>query len=281
MNLKTSHKIFLAKILFHTLMGFRRLLGLGTRTTVERSGILWELDLNEGIDLAIYLFGRFEPETIKLYDLYIKEGDIVLDIGANLGSHTLPLALKAGDSGKVHAFEPTKFAFQKLTKNVELNPILASRINLCQVMFVGRESEQIEPRIFSSWPLDGEKEDLHEKHKGKLMSTDGAVALTLDSWAKSNNLECINFIKIDVDGHEYSVLSGGKNLLYIYKPMIMMELAPYVFKGPSEFDGLINLLKDVGYEILDIDTKKKLPVDPAELRKLIPDGGSKNVLLTC
>ena len=152
MNLKTSHKIFLAKIMYRILMVFRRIFGFGTLAIVKRSGITWKLDLNEGIDLAIYLFGRFEPGTIKLYDTYVKEGDIVLDIGANIGSHTLPLALKVGDSGKVYAFEPTRFAFQKLEANVGLNPCLTSRINLYQVMLVGSENEKIEAQIFSSWP---------------------------------------------------------------------------------------------------------------------------------
>lgn len=279
MNLKTSHKIALAKIIYHTLMGFRRIFGLGARTIVKRSGIVWSLDLKEGIDLAIYLFGRFEPETIKLYDIYVKQGDIVLDIGANVGSHTLPLALNVGDTGMVHAFEPTRFAFQKLTENVTLNSNLASQIQLHQVMLVGSETEHLEPRIFSSWPLEEKKDGLHDKHMGKLMDTDGAVAFTLDSWMTQNNLTRVNFIKIDVDGHEYSVLSGGKNLLKRFRPMIMMELAPYVFKEPSEFDGLITFLKDSGYVFLDIDTKKELPTDPAELRRIIPDGGSKNVLL--
>ena len=111
------------------------------------------------------------------------------------------------------------------------------------------------------------------------MNTDGAAALTLDSWVKANDISQVNFMKIDVDGHEYSILSGAKFILKTFKPQILMELAPYVFPTPSEFDGLISLLNDSGYKIMDTDTKKELPSDPIELRKLIPDGSSKNVLL--
>ena len=80
-------------------LGLRKILGLRNQTIVKRGGIWWDLDLTEGIDFSIYLLGGFEPKTLKLYRNIVKKGDFILDIGANMGSHTLPLALNAGKNG--------------------------------------------------------------------------------------------------------------------------------------------------------------------------------------
>lgn len=259
--LKTIHKIFLARMTSKILISSRSIFGLGTHTVVRRSGIVWDLDLSEGIDLAIYLFGRFESDTSL-----VREGDTVLDIGANIGSHTLPLAKKVGDMGTVHAFEPTGYAYRKLKKNIVLNLTFVHRINTYQIMLVGDQRGYLEPKLYSSWPLGGKEFNLHEKHGGNLMSTDGAVTMTLDDWAEQMNLNRCDLIKIDVDGNEYSVLSGGTGVLKKYKPMILLELAPHVYKDPDDYIRLTYLLNSLGYTYT-------VP------RCVIPDGSSKNVIL--
>src|ERR1019366_6569447 len=106
-KLNTAQKIALAKILHHGIKFFRRMAGHSAETEVTRDGLQWHLDLNEGIDFSIYTLGSFEPATVKLYETLIRQGDIVLDIGANIGAHTLPLARLVGEMGRVIAFEPT------------------------------------------------------------------------------------------------------------------------------------------------------------------------------
>ena len=83
----------------------------------NRGSYKWELDLKEGIDFSIFIQGCFEPEVIKTYKKHIKEGDIVIDIGANIGAHTLPIANLLDHEGKIYALEPTKFAYSKLKNN--------------------------------------------------------------------------------------------------------------------------------------------------------------------
>lgn len=86
---------------------------------VRRDGIHWDLDLSEGIDFAIFLLGGLELRTLRLYRRLVQPGDTVLDVGANIGAHALPLARLVGASGRVVAFEPTQFAFCKLQRNLE------------------------------------------------------------------------------------------------------------------------------------------------------------------
>jgi FkbM family methyltransferase len=271
----------LAKVAYYLVVVARRILGRSSQNIeVTRSGIRWYLDLKEGIDFSIYILGGFEPSTLRLYNKLVKSGDVVLDIGANIGSHTLPLAKLVGDNGCVYAFEPTDFAVNKLRNNLNLNPDLVKRVSICQAMLVSNENTLVEKELFSSWPLVG-SDNLHEKHKGQLMATVGASAVTLDNFIKENNITQIDFIKLDVDGFEYSVLSGGEKILEIFKPTILMELAPYLFKDQKdEFIKMIELYKKLGYFFYDANNRNTLPVDAEKLFDLIPDGVSRNIIAT-
>mgnify|MGYP003975370007 CR=1 FL=1 len=279
--LSTIQKINIAKAAYYVVATVRGLLGRSLQSVrVKRGGIQWLLDLKEGIDFSIYILGGFEPSTLRLYNKLVKSGDVVLDIGANIGSHTLPLAKLVGDNGCVYAFEPTDFAVNKLRNNLNLNPDLVKRVSICQAMLVSNENTLVEKELFSSWPLVG-SDNLHEKHKGQLMATVGASAVTLDNFIKENNITQIDFIKLDVDGFEYSVLSGGEKILEIFKPTILMELAPYLFKDQKdEFIKMIELYKKLGYFFYDANNRNTLPVDAEKLFDLIPDGVSRNIIAT-
>ena len=279
--LSTIQKINLAKVAYYLVVVARRILGKSSQNIeVTRSGIRWHLDLKEGIDFSIYILGGFEPSTLRLYNKLVKSGDVVLDIGANIGSHTLPLARLVGDIGHVYAFEPTDFAINKLHNNLNLNTNLIKRVTVCQAMLVSNENILVEKELFSSWPLVGDNK-LHEKHKGQLMVTTGARAATLDNIVKEYNITRIDFIKLDVDGFEYSVLSGGEKTLKKFKPTILMELAPYLFKNQkNEFIQMIELYKKLGYFFYDANNRKTLPVEAEKLFDLIPDGVSRNIIAT-
>jgi hypothetical protein len=69
-------------------------------------GINYELDLREVIDSQMFYAGSREPNTSKALEMLCRKGDLVLDIGANIGSHTLPMAKMVGENGEVIAFEP-------------------------------------------------------------------------------------------------------------------------------------------------------------------------------
>jgi len=280
-TLKTSHKMALARVASSCVLFTRKIRGLSKYVIVERGGIWWSLDLSEGIDFSIYLLGGFEPNTLKLYTNIVKPGDTVLDIGANIGAHTLPLAQLVGDQGRVIAFEPTRYAIGKMSANIELNKELTERISVNQIMLVANESETLESEIYSSWPLFETGKNVHSKHLGKLMNTKGAIAMTLDQAVKHLQIRKIDFIKIDVDGHEYSVLNGGKETLLTHRPPILMELAPYLFDPESlQFENMVGLFSKLEYSLYDADTGKPLPMYSDHLRAIIPEGGSKNVLLT-
>jgi FkbM family methyltransferase len=278
-NIRTRHKIALARQGYRLIHLGRKIFGQTDHAVVKRSGLMWDLDLSQVIDFCIYLFGGFEVRTANLYKNYIKPGDIVLDIGANIGSHTLPMAQLARSRGRVIALEPTAYAFQKLQKNIALNPQTASCVTAKQVMLVAAADKTVMPEIYSSWPLEPQG-SIHEVHGGELKSTAGAEAQTLDEIVASLNLAKVNFIKIDVDGHEFRVLSGAMNTLKKFHPVMIMELEPHLYvTNPAEFDGIFTLLAGLGASMSDVLTGQIMPMNGHEIRKIIPDGSSRNVLI--
>ena len=246
---------------------------------VRRSGFLWELDLSEVIEFCVYLFGSFEGKTINLYRRVVKDGFTVIDVGGNIGSHTLPLAGLVGATGRVLSLEPSSSALRKLKRNVDFNPDIAKRITLMQTQLVAPGTNTVDAEVYSSWPFESTAQ-LHEKHRGQLTSTEGASAQTLDEIVKAQGLTRVDLIKIDVEGHEYRVLQGAVETIKKFKPMIVIELAPSFYQAnPEEFDGIFTVLKDCKPSMSDVNTGAPLTFDAGAMRAMIPDGSSRNVLL--
>lgn len=274
--LSTVQKVRIAQIASFLVRAARAAFGLRAQATVTRGSARWELDLREGIDLSIYLLGGFEPATLRRYPKFVEPGDIVLDIGANIGAHTLPLAQRVGPAGRVIAFEPTAFAFAKLRRNLALNPDLAIRVDARQTMLASEASSRLPESIYSSWPLDG-GDDLHQQHRGRLKSTHGADQRVLDDLLDELGLAHIDLIKLDVDGNELEVLRGARTCLQRYGPVLMLELAPYVSAAnPGEFDGLLELLWGAGYSIFEAANGRALPDTIAGVRARIAPGAGLN-----
>jgi hypothetical protein len=83
---------------------------------------------------------------------------------------------------------------------------------------------------------------------------------------------------MDVDGHELEVLEGSRRLLEKRRPVIVMELAPYVFHPAEKFEAMVDLLARAGYVLRPLGSSSDLPGDGPALRALIPREGSMNVV---
>ena len=278
--LTTKQKMWLAALAQKLVVSPRRIFGKGDLLVVDRAGIRWELDLREGIDFSIYLLGVFEPGTAKTLSRLIKPGDVVFDIGANIGAHTLKMARAVGSSGKVFAIEPSDFAFAKLNRNFSLNPQLKPRVNTEQLFLAEKVSDSYPSQVYASWPLRGDV-TVHSKHRGRLVSTSKASIITLDDFVRQRDIKRVDLIKIDVDGAELPILEGGHATLSRYHPKLVMELAPYAHAEQNHsFGDLVELLRSTGYALQNADGGKPVPLDLVQLQRLIPDGASMNVVCT-
>jgi len=102
---------------------------------------------------------------------------------------------------------------------------------------------------------------------------------TLDRIVAREGIDCVNVIKIDVDGHELPVRQGSLAVLTKFRPVLVMEMSPYVHaEEHNSFPALVALLRDAGYLIQHASTWAPLPLQESELEALIPDGASINVI---
>jgi FkbM family methyltransferase len=276
--MKTATKIAIAKALHHVVRSGRAVTGQPGKGIFSRRGIRYELDLSEGIDLAIYLGGMFERRTAMALARLVEPSALVLDIGANIGAHTLTMAKLVGSEGRVMAFEPTDFAFSKLRRNLDLNPLLASRVETHRCFLTDRDGVDVPTAIYSSWPLTVEA-GLHPKHLGREMQTESAQARSLDSILGERANRKVQLVKLDVDGFECDVLRGATAMLSSLRPIFVMELAPYSLEERgSSLEELLSHFIPNGYAFYDEWTHKRLPSTAKELRRLVADGASRNVV---
>ena len=273
----TATKIVLARWLGRAVRGARLLAGRRSpEVECRRNGIRWSLNLREGVQLALYL-GLYERTTARRLAEFARPGMTVVDVGANVGAHTLPLAQAVGSSGQVVAVEPTGAAFERLCRNRDLNPELAARVVPVHAA-VGAPGGSLRPSYFSAWPLeDGGAR--HPVHLGAERSTTNARFSTLDDLVETMGIDRVGLIKIDVDGGELEALEGARALIRRDHPTVLFELCPYLLTdaGRSATE-LVTYFTSQGYELLDERTLRPVGTDAARIVASAPPLGGRNMV---
>ena len=264
--IRTSLKIRIAKIIYKILY----FLGLHRLSLVKRRNIVWKLDLSEGIDLSIFLFGSFQGEIInaiiKVVNICLnkKKNIFILDVGSNIGDKSLSLASRLKTLGvnkfKIFSFEPTDFAYKKQVQNINLNPKLKKKISLFKY-FISKNRWKPN-NIYSSWKLYGDLKT-HKVHKGNLKNINSSTkVISLDNFLKRKKISGQIIIKIDVDGFEMNVLESCKDSLKYKDIIIFMEYAPYALKeSGSSKKKFLNFIKKYNYSIYDLNLKRINKID--------------------
>src|SRR5687767_5587801 len=88
-----------------------------------RHGWMLYLKSDQVIGAALDVYGEFAESENRLMAALIEPGDVVLDVGANIGTVALALAHRVGPSGRVYAFEPQRIVFQLLCANLAINAV--------------------------------------------------------------------------------------------------------------------------------------------------------------
>ena len=277
MRLSTATKVRLAGVLYGVVAPLRWCLRQPPdRAICRRGGINWTLDLREGIQLSIYCFGVFERTTARALRRLLPPGGVALDVGANIGAHTLPMARQVGPQGRVIAVEPTS-ACARLRDNLARNPDLMSRVTLCPIAILA-PGERLAPAYYAAWPVRG-AEPRHAVHRGVALNAEGSVGVTLDTLVQEQGLTRLDLIKIDIDGGELAALRGARATLERWRPALVLELSAYaLIEHGGSLEALLALLAEARYRLLDEATFAPLPGDAAAISRLIPARGSINVV---
>eukprot|EP00933_Yihiella_yeosuensis_P016610 TRINITY_DN14113_c1_g2_i4.p1 TRINITY_DN14113_c1_g2~~TRINITY_DN14113_c1_g2_i4.p1 ORF type:complete len:383 (+),score=60.18 TRINITY_DN14113_c1_g2_i4:113-1261(+) len=176
------------------------------------------------------LYGTFDPQELRMYKELIQPGSTVIDIGANVGSYAIPLAIYLGLDGLVVAAEPFQTVFQILTANSAINGLRNLRT---RQVGLGANEERVRARgpKLEEWNNAGMArvfrpfEDKHaETFHYKANSEEETISVTtLDKLVEQEELQKVDLVKVDVEGHLKAVLEGGQETLRRLRPIIVAE----------------------------------------------------------
>ena len=164
------------------------------------------------ISKSIRESGDYAREEKALLAELIREGDTAIDVGANIGSHTLFLARKVGGDGRVYSFEAQRFLFQILSGNVALNSL---RNVWCVPAALGNRQGRVDVPV----PDYGRDNNYGGYSLDFATFKESGYMLRLDDIP----LESCHLIKIDVEGMELDVLQGAQKTVATFRPMLYLE----------------------------------------------------------
>lgn len=144
-------------------------------------------------------------------EVRLKTGDVVIDAGANLGIFSIFAAQKIGLSGKVYAFEPIFSTREFLMKSVRLNQIKNIRVERFALGDFGGKI---------NFSLDDESSGNASAFFKRGENKETVQQITLDTFIFKNNIQKVNFIKVDIEGMERNLLAGAETTIKKFKPRI-------------------------------------------------------------
>jgi FkbM family methyltransferase len=208
------------------------------------------VDTTYPVEIGI-LIDKYEPDTLRVIDAFVADGHVCLDIGANVGAVTLAMARRVGSSGKVYAFEPGGVPYARLARNIALNPSIQPRVVALQL---GVSSEP--------GTLYWNPDEHHNPANATLLAAAGTptTVVSVDAFVAATKLARVDFVKIDVEGMEYEVLSGGRATWRTFQPVFYLETERRfeVIRGFPVLTQIDALFRELGYRLYRIDRSGRL-----------------------
>jgi FkbM family methyltransferase len=220
----------------------------GSIREVERNGIRYRLDISDYLEYVIYFGIDAEPKT-ALYKS-VADGMYVFDIGTNMGETLLNFAQR-NKTGKNFGFEPVPFLYEKAKENIARNNF--SNIHLNNLAVSNEQGE-----LFFEVPKNRNFGSISMSHQPTTDSKK-VKAITLDAYIKENNIEKVDFIKIDVEGFESNVLNGAPETIKKYKPILFVEVVDdYLKTKGSSAGALIQQIRSFGYDVKNAEDSSEI-----------------------
>jgi len=183
---------------------------------------------------SLDLYGEFSEGEVALFRQIVRPGDIVFDVGANLGAHTVFLARAVGAKGAVFAYEPQRLVFQTLCANVALNSL--SNV-YCFNSAVGEKAGSIDVPTLNPWRTTNFGGLGLLEHN---LGGEPVPVIRLDSIEVPN----CRMLKVDVEGMELEALKGATGLIERFGPVLYVEN-----DRKDKSDELVRFIHSLGYDM--------------------------------
>lgn len=201
------------------------------------------------IHFDLFLYKKREPNCTNylMHSGVLKEGDVVLDIGANIGYYVLIESRLVGKTGKVYAVEPVRGNFELLEKNVQLNNL--ENVSTLQFAFGDEDAKSGTMYVSDKDNLCTMNINAAVSGKiGKIVSEEEVPVAKVDTFFKDKTPP--NFIRMDVEGSEYGIIKGGMVKTLKRDIKILMELhpeSPYI--EPEKVNELFHILEENNFRV--------------------------------
>ncbi len=213
----------------------------------------FEIDGMGNIDFANWLNPlvpkvHIDSNKIDFFRQYIKPGDLVIDIGANIGDLTVPMAICAEKQGLVLAFDPNPYVYKVLEKNASLN---LEKQNIETHLLAIANTEQDYFYISSEASFGNGAISLSKKSRhGKFVYPEPIKGVKLEDFLEKNYphwIQKLSLIKIDTEGYDKEIIKSIKSLILRCKPVLIAE--SFVKFSDKEKLELYGVMANNGYEI--------------------------------
>jgi FkbM family methyltransferase len=221
--------------------------GESTRRLTSKFGDDFEVDFSSFLEWQLWAFGSYEEHFASLFRCLVRPGDRCIDVGANVGVHTVRLAKLVGEHGEVIAFEPDVELVRRARNNILLNHL--TNVQLIQAAAAERSGEEV--RLYRPNSLDA------NKGRASLLPhtyLTGSTATVPTACIDDINDGPVALIKIDVEGFESAVVSGAIRTIGKYSPSIIFEYAPELI--PSTSSSPFEQLRHSGYELYEVHNNR-------------------------
>ena len=200
----------------------------------------------DGIGRALYVYGSRELDHKWMIDNELSLGNVVLDLGANIGYYAIMEAKKIGRYGKIYAIEPDPRNIEFLEKNIKLNSIVD--IFDFEQGAISNKNEKVEFVLSSKTNLSS-----FDLKKSKDNSNSINVqAYDLETYLK--NKKRVDLVRMDIEGHEIevfeSLINFSKNFQNYLPKKIIFETHFRVYQKKKEYvQEILSKIFEIGYEI--------------------------------
>lgn len=225
------------------------------------------LDLREWADRAFFFLKRwYDLESQLIIDYLIDKGQVVIDAGANYGHFSLAAASRVGPTGEVFAFEPNPAAFNRLCVHIDLN-----RLHWISAHNIGLSNNET-PLVLSVPVINSGEATFGQSNYTEIRTIECPITC-LD---KIDINRKVDFLKIDVEGFEVQVLTGGRSRVQRDRPVILTEvIGAHLSRAGESKENLKAILDDLdycGYRIGLVRRGMSHSLNLHELKTLPEDG---------
>lgn len=200
-------------------------------------GVVLECESSE----KYFLLGGYVERSAQVLCEAIGPGDVVYDVGANIGYTSLLFSCRCGPKGRVFSFEPSPVNFKRLKRNAELNPSQ----NMELVNLAASDDEGT-----ASLAERGSESQIVRDTSTQGAQLSPVRTVRLDNFAFRDGNPPPHFVKIDVEGHAGRVLAGMPRLLGEVHPGIFIEI-----HHAEEDAEVVQALRGLSYQISRVDIR--------------------------